>query len=151
MNLNRFWSLIFIALCFNACKLDPKKWSNPDSGDLSNRTEQDSVFNASSNTAIVFEQSEFDFGLAVAGDTIRHAFGFKNSGTDTLFIYNVKTSCDCLFASSTHDFVMPGQGSSIRILYNTADKTGPQDRDIYITSNTFPPETKLKLKGYIKN
>lgn len=147
----QFWTLLFITFWISACKLDPEKLSNAKTEEVSNAADQDSLLNVSGNASIAFKESEFDFGMAVAGDTIRHAYEFNNNGTDTLMIYNVKTSCDCLFASSETEIVLPGQTSTIKIQYNTSDKIGPQDREIYITCNTFPAETKLKLKGYIKN
>lgn len=143
---------VFITIVLlNGCKLDPKKVATPPQTSLNQAPDTSTILINSAKALISFEKNEYDFGLAITGDTIKHAFSFKNAGTDTLFVYKVSTSCDCLRAHSNKDYFLPEESGFIDLQYTTADKSGPQDREIYLTCNTLPALTTLKLKGYIKN
>jgi hypothetical protein len=42
--------------------------------------------------SIVFEDEEYDFGVAMAGSTLEHIFEFENGGTEELVIEKVEPS-----------------------------------------------------------
>jgi hypothetical protein len=47
---------------------------------------------ASGQSAIVFDNAEFDFGDADQGEEVQHVFSFRNTGNATLVVENVRSS-----------------------------------------------------------
>ena len=47
---------------------------------------------------IEFAEPKFDFGKVPAGEIIKHAFAFTNTGDQTLEIKDVRPSCGCTTA-----------------------------------------------------
>ena len=46
-------------------------------------------------TVITFEHLEFDFGTIEQGEKVTHTFKFKNTGTESLLIFEARGSCGC--------------------------------------------------------
>ncbi len=62
-------------------------------------------------------------------------FEIKNTGTDTLFIRNVRTTCGCTEAKLSNDKIAPNKSSQLKIIYNTLGATkGINNKPITIIS-----------------
>lgn len=57
----------------------------PDTPDLQENA------SATGKPRILFDQKDFDFGEAEAGENIEHVFKFRNAGDGTLVIHNVRS------------------------------------------------------------
>lgn len=96
-----------------------------------------------SGPALLFEESEKNFGDITQGEKVKHVFVFENSGTEPVIITNVQTTCGCTAPKWTRDPVMPGQKGEITVEFNSAGKMGRQNKMITIISNA--PTTHLKI------
>lgn len=109
------------------------------------------VFYSNAQADIQFKEMGHDFGTVQAGtDTLWYNFSFTNTGNEPLLIQDVKTSCDCTLAQWPKTPIAPGKTAIIRGGFKIADKSGPFEKALYITTNTLPAITILSLKGKIE-
>ena len=81
-----------------------------------------------------FTEVEYNFGEINQGDKITHEFKFKNNGKRDLIIRKTKTSCGCT-AIETKKLIKPGETSTIKAVFNSAHKSGRQNKSITLTTN----------------
>lgn len=96
------------------------------------------------------EETEYNFGTIQQNDEVEHTFKFKNTGDAPLIISNIGTSCGCTTPSYTKDPVAPGEEGEIFVKFNSAGKSGNQNKAITITANTKTAQTVLYLKGMVE-
>ncbi|WMJ73477.1 DUF1573 domain-containing protein [Cytophagaceae bacterium ABcell3] len=84
---------------------------------------------------ITFIEKSKDFGDIVTGDTVSHVFVFKNTGTEPLIVSDVVTTCGCTAPSWSKQPVMPGQSGDIKVVFNSKNKIGRQNKVVTILSN----------------
>src|ERR1700746_2011626 len=72
-----------------------------------------------SGPIITFTETSFDFGDITQGDTVKHVFKFKNTGTAPLILSEVITTCGCTAPKWTNKPIMPGKEGEIDITYNS--------------------------------
>ncbi|MGI4886799.1 MAG: DUF1573 domain-containing protein [Janthinobacterium lividum] len=100
--------------------------------------------------AITFEESKYDFGSVAQGGMVDHTFKFKNTGTQPLIISNIGVSCGCTTPEYTKAPVMPGKTGSIAAHFNSAGKSGMQNKVLTIESNATAGPTTVSLVGEVK-
>ncbi|MBY8961864.1 DUF1573 domain-containing protein [Flavobacterium sp. D11R37] len=83
-----------------------------------------------------FDETEHDFGDINEGETVEHTFTFTNAGSSDLVISNAKASCGCTVPSYTKTAVAPGETGEVKVSFNSAGKTGNQNKSVTITANT---------------
>jgi len=81
-----------------------------------------------------FTEKEFDFGSIKQGEKITHEFSFKNNGKRDLIIRDIQTSCGCT-AVDSKKVIKPGETSTIKATFNSAGKTGKQNKSITLITN----------------
>lgn len=81
-----------------------------------------------------FEETSYDFGTVPQGTAVKHVFKFKNVGTDTLRIAQVKTSCGCTAAESSK-IIAPNAEGQIAVTYNTGSALGKTSKTVFVLSN----------------
>lgn len=96
-----------------------------------------------------FENIEFDFGTINEGRVIEHEFEFTNVGQSPLVISNVQASCGCTSPDWTKTPVKPGDKGFVKVVFNSAAKSGVQSPTVSIQANTSPNVTRLRLKGTV--
>lgn len=99
---------------------------------------------------ITFEQTEFDFGEVDEGAEVKHQFKFRNTGQVPLVIQKARSTCGCTVPEWPDEPIPPGGTGVITAKFNTEGKTLNQKKDIRITANTYPNESKVALKGYVR-
>lgn len=98
----------------------------------------------------VFQDIEFDFGDIKQGEKIEHTFEFKNTGKSNLLIRKIHSTCGCTTVNPKSDIIKSGETSELKAIFNSAGKTGPQSKSIYITTNSpTNPVITLRLKGNV--
>jgi hypothetical protein len=98
-----------------------------------------------------FVETSYDFGTAVQGTRVKHAFKFKNIGTDTLRISQVKTSCGCTAAYEGSRVIAPQKEGLIEVELNTASKLGDTSSTVYVISNDAEsPKRSIVLRGKVE-
>lgn len=99
---------------------------------------------------IVFETTAYDFGEVEEGEVIQKTFTFTNEGREPLIITNARSTCGCTVPKWPKDPIAPGKTGAIEVQFNTTGKVENQKKPVTITANTFPPETKLYLTGFVR-
>jgi hypothetical protein len=109
-----------------------------------------SMGSSSGGTGIIeFEEKEFDFGKVPQGDTVRHLYRFKNTGTADLEILRVKTGCECTSSNWKPGPYKMGTTGEIEIIFSTKDKSGPQLKGIVVETNGEKRIEIIKLTGEV--
>jgi hypothetical protein len=101
-------------------------------------------------TTIQYEQPVFDFGAVDEGEIVKHAYVFKNTGTEPLVISNCKGSCGCTVPTWPKEPIPPGGTGEIKVEFNSKGKPGPQSKRVTVTANTTPTETFIEIKGEVR-
>lgn len=75
-------------------------------------------------------------------------FEFKNTGTTSIIITNVKAACGCTATEYTKTPIKPGESAKVEAVYNAATK-GPFSKTVSVTTNADANPTVLSLKGNV--
>ncbi len=98
---------------------------------------------------IVFESESHDFGKIDKGPIAKYRFRFKNPGTDTLLITNVRASCGCTTPTWSKDPVPPGGSGYVEAAYNSQTGHGGFSKSVTVTTNTKDGIKVLYIKGEV--
>lgn len=99
---------------------------------------------------IKFEQLIYDFGVIKQGERVQYAFKFKNEGKTPLIITNATATCGCTVPEYPTTPIKPGEGGTIKVIFDSTGKEGMQDKQVTLTTNANPEAEKLHLVGEIK-
>lgn len=100
---------------------------------------------------LTFEQETHDFGeIDELGGPVEHKFTFTNSSENPVKITNVKASCGCTTPDWTKDEIAPGGQGFIQARYNPANRPGPFNKSLTITTNQGNEPYRLYIKGSVK-
>jgi hypothetical protein len=92
-----------------------------------------------------------DFGTVTEGDTVKHTFTIKNTGTAPLIIERVRSSCGCTAVVTKDKEVPPGGTTELEAAFNTRGRMGPNSKTITVQSNDKSnPNAKLEIKAMIE-
>jgi hypothetical protein len=106
--------------------------------------------NAANTPIIKFLNESFDFGKVKQGDKVNYAFKFTNTGKSPLIIKNAVASCGCTIPEwKPKTPILPGEGGVIMVTFNSAGKSGLQDKQITVTANTAPAQSMVHLVGEV--
>jgi len=94
---------------------------------------------------ITFEEKAHEFGDIHQGDVVEHVFAFENTGTEPLIITNVQVTCGCTAPSWPRDPIAPGQSNEIKVRFNSAGKSGRQNKVITVVSNAVESRSQIKI------
>ena len=111
---------------------------------------QASAVEPGKDVAITFKSNNYDFGKITAGENVAHDFEFTNTGTAPLIISNASATCGCTVPEYPKEPVAPGKSGIIKVVFNSAGKTGMQHKVVTLTSNANPPLTEIYLTGEVK-
>lgn len=96
-----------------------------------------------------FNEENHDFGKINEGDVVEHSFEFKNTGQAPLIISAAVGSCGCTVPEWPKEPIGIGETANIKVSFNSSKKPGLQNKTVTITANTFPKQTKLKIKANV--
>lgn len=99
---------------------------------------------------IEFEETEYDFGVAMEGAFVEHVYKFTNTGKVPLVISDARSTCGCTVPKWSKEPIAPGESGEMEVKFNTTRKLNNQKKPITITANTYPSQTKIWIKGYVK-
>ena len=98
---------------------------------------------------IEFATIEHDFGKVIQGEVVSYSFKFKNTGKSDLVIANISAACGCTASEYPRTPVRPGEEQSIVVTFNSAGKTGFQNKTLEVAANTQPSNTILTIKAMV--
>lgn len=93
---------------------------------------------------ISVDNSEFKFGKIEQGEKVEHDYVLTNSGKSDLHIRKVSASCGCTAVQPEKKVIAPGESVNIKTVFNSAGKTGNQNKTVTIITND-PKKSKLIL------
>lgn len=105
--------------------------------------------NAKNAAVIKFETDVYDFGKINSGDKVTHQYKFENKGATPLIISDSYASCGCTQPEWPHTPIKPGESGIIKVTFNSAGKSGLQDKQITVVANTVPANTVVHLIGEV--
>jgi len=115
-----------------------------------NQKKSNTVVNYTTDGAdIKYTAPTFDFGKIKQGEKVTHSFAFTNTGKAPLIVTNAVASCGCTTPVWPKKPVMPGDTASISVTFNSAGKSGLQDKLITVSSNSQPAQSIVHLIGEV--
>jgi hypothetical protein len=139
-----FLSLVTAGILLSACKQTPGNASTAE-----NTAAATTTANAANAPLMKFEKESHDFGKIKQGDKVTYDFKFTNTGQSPLIITDAVATCGCTTPVWPHTPVKPGESGVINVTFNSAGKTGLQDKQITITANTVPAQNMVHLIGEV--
>jgi hypothetical protein len=79
----------------------------------------------------------YNFGAIHEGEVAQHEFTFTNTGKTPLLINSAAGSCGCTVPDYPHEPIAPGQSAILKVTFNSAGKTGHQEKSVSIQTNTL--------------
>lgn len=145
-----FLSLVTAGVLLSACNQTPGNASTAanTSDSTANKTAATTA-NAATAPVMKFEKESHDFGKIKQGDKVSYDFKFINNGKSPLIITDAVASCGCTTPEWPKTPVKPGESGLIKVVFNSAGKTGLQDKQITITANTVPAQNMVHLIGEV--
>lgn len=123
--------------------------SNGSTADNASKANADSAATAANAPVAKFEKESHDFGKIKEGDKVSYDFKFTNTGKSPLIITDARATCGCTTPTWPKAPVKPGESGVISVTFNSAGKSGLQDKQITVTANTQPAETMVHLIGEV--
>ncbi len=95
--------------------------------------------------AITFVETKHDFGNIKQGDVVEYTFNFKNTGNQPLLISDVGVTCGCTATDYTKEPVAPGKSGFVKAKFNSAYKSGMQNKIITVKSNAVGGDAQVAI------
>ena len=99
---------------------------------------------------VKFDKEIYDFGVIKSGEKVHFDFKFTNTGKTPLIITNATATCGCTIPEYPTQPVKPGESGIIKVVFDSTNKMGMQDKQITLTSNANPEPEKLHMVGEVK-
>lgn len=160
-----FIATVTLGLLFSSCKkeatTDPSTGiatMNPENNATEQQqtiptnpiTESKTIAPATGTAEMTFEKKEHDFGVIKSGSKVDYTFKFENTGKEDLLISNAQGSCGCTIPEYPKEAIKPGESGKIKVSFNSAGKSGNQQKSVTITANTEVGKELLTIKAQIK-
>ena len=104
------------------------------------------------DSAMVFSEKLYDFGVIAQGDTVEHTFVFENKGIKPLKILSARGSCGCTIPDYSKEEIAPGKKGKVFVRFNSAGKSGQQNKTVTLVTNIENPAKRqvvLTLRGRV--
>ena len=98
-------------------------------------------------TTMQFYETKFSFGSVAIGRVLKHTFRYKNTGSFPLLICKADVSCGCTVPSFPDEAIPPGQDGELVVEFNTAGKSGFQQKNIIVHSNSLPESVSISVEA----
>ena len=96
------------------------------------------------------EPVEFDFGDVCQDQQMSYGFTLSNTGTETLDILHISTSCGCAAAVTPDRKVQPGESTTLMVSMKTLKYKGVIERSVSIASNDKRRVQTVKVKAFVQ-
>ncbi len=95
------------------------------------------------------EQPDFDWGVALQGEIMKHSFVIENKGGAPLTVTQVKPSCGCTTAAKPDKPIEPGQTGVVTLEIDTKKFSGTIKKTADISSNASTTPMKVSMGGKV--
>lgn len=103
----------------------------------------------SQGPAFTFDEEKHEFGDITQGEKVEFTFKFQNTGTESLIISNVLTTCGCTAPTWPKDPIPPKEKGEIKVVFNSAGKMGKQNKVITIISNSVKQKDQITITANV--
>lgn len=143
-----------LTILIASCDVRRKDYIADEAGE---KKEQSQKINAAANaqalkdtTSVEIIDSSYNFGKITSGEKVEYNFRFKNVGQKPLVIINATASCGCTVPEKPEAPIMPGEIGHIKVVFNSAGKSGHQEKSIVVSSNANPGFPNLYIRGEVE-
>lgn len=100
-------------------------------------------------TTMQFYETKYNFGRVPEGKVLKHAFRFKNTGFNPLMIAKTDVTCGCTVPNFPEEPIAPNADGEITVVFNTSGKSGIQQKNIIVHSNSLPEAVSIGIEADI--
>lgn len=100
-------------------------------------------------TTILFEETMHNFGTIPEGTKVKHTYKFTNAGNNPLVIEKAVASCGCTVPSYPKEPIPPGGKGELTVEFNSSGRTGIQQKNVMIYSNSQQPAMSVGFKAEV--
>ena len=112
-------------------------------------TAKTNTVTAANAAAMKFDTEAHDFGKIKQGDKVTYEFKYTNTGKSPLIISEAYATCGCTTPEVDKKPIQPGESSLVKVTFDSAGKSGLQDKLITVVANTLPAENRVHLTGEV--
>jgi len=98
---------------------------------------------------VEMKETSFDFGEMQQGESVTHDFVLKNTGEADLIISAAKGSCGCTLPQWPKAPISQGEEATIKVTFNSAGKSGKQNKTVTLVTNAIPNTKVLTINGNV--
>ena len=140
--------LILLSLALVSCSSSPDEKTITTDLVNSPLTANRNAEKALSPNIEMFETS-YDFGEMQQGESVTHDFILKNTGDADLIITAAKGSCGCTVPEWPKNPIAKGEEAAIKVTFNSAGKSGKQNKTVTLVSNAIPNTKVITINGNV--
>ena len=94
-------------------------------------------------------ETSYNFGEMLQGESVTHDFILKNTGDADLIISAAKGSCGCTVPQWPKTPIAKGEEATIKVTFNSAGKSGKQNKTVTLVTNAIPNTKVLTINGNV--
>lgn len=94
-------------------------------------------------------ETSYNFGEIQQGESVTHDFILKNTGDADLIISAAKGSCGCTVPEWPKNPIAKGEEATIKVTFNSAGKSGKQNKTVTLVSNAIPNTKVITINGNV--
>ena len=94
-------------------------------------------------------ETSYNFGKIQQGESVTHDFILKNTGDADLIISAAKGSCGCTVPQWPKTPIAKGEEAAIKVTFNSAGKSGKQNKTVTLVTNAIPNTKVLTINGNV--
>ena len=94
-------------------------------------------------------ETSYNFGEIQQGESVTHDFILKNTGNADLIISAAKGSCGCTVPEWPKTPIAKGEVAVIKVTFNSAGKSGKQNKTVTLVTNAIPNTKVLTINGNV--
>ena len=98
---------------------------------------------------ITFDKDFHDFGKISEGEKVTYSFRFKNTGKFDLIVQTASGSCGCTVPEIPEKPLRPGETGFIKVQFNSEGRTGIQEKQVTVITNTIPNTNIIRIKAEV--
>jgi hypothetical protein len=104
---------------------------------------------ASGTAIITFNEYNHEFGKVTEGEKVACIFTFTNSGSNSLVVSSVTTSCGCTAPKYDTKPIEPGEKGNVEVVFNASGMNGKQTKTVTVKSNASVPVVLLRISAEV--
>ena len=94
-------------------------------------------------------ETSYNFGEMLQGESVTHDFILKNTGEADLIISAAKGGCGCTVPEWPKNPIAKGEEATIKVTFNSAGKSGKQNKTVTLVTNAIPNTKVLTINGNV--